>query len=343
MSTGWAAAAAAAAATAASGGGFADSVVNSALRFRAQAPLVDQLLREIGVEVAATSASACARPARPRHERRAAARPRRRRRRQATGAAAVIKVYVSSVIDAPRRRGVGAHPRLQRPAAVARRSSPTRASRAASRPTGSAASATSASSDGGVIREQLLALSDYDYQCTYSILESPMGVDNYVATLKLTPVTDGDRTLRRVVGRVRLRRPSARRAAQSIGQGVFQARLRRAEARDCWHETRDGACSSMIRVTRSAVIDAPIERVWAVLRDFNSHDRLAPGRRPSPRSRAASASDQVGCVRSFTLKDGNRIREQLLALSDRDTSRPTASSTPRCRCSATSPPSRSSA
>ncbi len=32
------------------GGSFADSVVNSALRFRAQAPLVDQLLREIGVD-----------------------------------------------------------------------------------------------------------------------------------------------------------------------------------------------------------------------------------------------------------------------------------------------------
>lgn len=32
------------------GGGLADSVVNSALRFRAQAPLIDQLLREIGVE-----------------------------------------------------------------------------------------------------------------------------------------------------------------------------------------------------------------------------------------------------------------------------------------------------
>ncbi|MCX8003399.1 MAG: hypothetical protein N2688_00325 [Burkholderiaceae bacterium] len=31
------------------GAGFADSVVNSALRFRAQAPLVDQLLREIGM------------------------------------------------------------------------------------------------------------------------------------------------------------------------------------------------------------------------------------------------------------------------------------------------------
>jgi uncharacterized membrane protein YqiK len=31
-------------------GSFADGVVNSALRYRAQAPLVDQLLREIGVE-----------------------------------------------------------------------------------------------------------------------------------------------------------------------------------------------------------------------------------------------------------------------------------------------------
>ncbi|MFM1991695.1 MAG: hypothetical protein RJA99_4652 [Pseudomonadota bacterium] len=33
-----------------SGGGFADNVVNSALRYRAQAPLVDQLLREIGIQ-----------------------------------------------------------------------------------------------------------------------------------------------------------------------------------------------------------------------------------------------------------------------------------------------------
>ncbi|WP_137389272.1 SRPBCC family protein [Rhodoligotrophos defluvii] len=48
--------------------------------------------------------------------------------------------------------------------------------------------------DGGRIRERLLALSDYDLSMTYSILESPMGVSNYVATLKLTPVTDGDRT-----------------------------------------------------------------------------------------------------------------------------------------------------
>jgi NADPH:quinone reductase len=73
----------------------------------------------------------------------------------------------------------------------------------------------------------------------------------------------------------------------------------------------------MIRVRRSAVIDAPIERVWAVLRDFNSHTAWHPAVGPSEIEHG-EPPDQVGCVRTFTLKDGNHIREQLLALSDRD-------------------------
>ncbi|MGH8680412.1 MAG: SRPBCC family protein, partial [Burkholderiales bacterium] len=73
----------------------------------------------------------------------------------------------------------------------------------------------------------------------------------------------------------------------------------------------------MIRVTRSAIIDAPIERVWAVLRDFNSHAAWHPIIAASAIENG-EAPDQVGCVRSFTLKDGNRLREQLLGLSDED-------------------------
>jgi len=46
---------------------------------------------------------------------------------------------------------------------------------------------------GDNIREQLLGLSDYDMFCTYAILESPMPLEDYVATLRLTPITDGDR------------------------------------------------------------------------------------------------------------------------------------------------------
>src|SRR6185436_3640216 len=68
-------------------------------------------------------------------------------------------------------------------------------------------------------------------------------------------------------------------------------------------------------VVRSTVIDAPIDRVWSVLRDFNSHDRWHDVVAES-RIEGDERSDQVGCVRSFTLNDGNRIREQLIALSD---------------------------
>ena len=71
------------------------------------------------------------------------------------------------------------------------------------------------------------------------------------------------------------------------------------------------------KVVRSTIIDAPIERVWAVLRDFNSHHRWH-GVVDSSRIEGAERSDQVGCIRSFTLKDGNRIREQLLSLDDRE-------------------------
>src|SRR5262245_8734239 len=71
------------------------------------------------------------------------------------------------------------------------------------------------------------------------------------------------------------------------------------------------------RVVRSTVIDAPIERVWQVIRDFNSHDQWHDVVETS-RIEGGEASNQVGCVRSFNLKDGNRIREQLLTLDDRE-------------------------
>src|SRR5215207_6770376 len=107
----------------------------------------------------------------------------------------MIKVYASSVIDAPAdavwaRIGCVRNFRLK---------------------------------DGGVIREQLLTLSDYDYQCSYSILESPMGVDNYVATLKLTPVTDGNRTFAEWWAEFDCAPDRESQLSRDIGQGVFQA------------------------------------------------------------------------------------------------------------------------
>lgn len=77
--------------------------------------------------------------------------------------------------------------------------------------------------DGGQLREQLLSLSDYDYQCVYSILASPMPLENYVATLKLTPVTDGNRTFAEWSAEFDCEPSRERELSQNIGQGVFQA------------------------------------------------------------------------------------------------------------------------
>ena len=77
--------------------------------------------------------------------------------------------------------------------------------------------------DGGMIRERLLALSDYDYSVTYEILESPMGVQNYVATLKLTPVTDGARCFAEWSAEFDCAQGREAELTRTIGQGVFQA------------------------------------------------------------------------------------------------------------------------
>ena len=76
--------------------------------------------------------------------------------------------------------------------------------------------------DGGMIRERLLGLSDYDFSCTYEILESPMGVENYVATLKLTPITDGNGTFAEWSAEFDCAEGRERELNDSIGNGVFQ-------------------------------------------------------------------------------------------------------------------------
>ncbi|MBC6405047.1 MAG: SRPBCC family protein [Rhodospirillales bacterium] len=75
----------------------------------------------------------------------------------------------------------------------------------------------------------------------------------------------------------------------------------------------------MLEVNVTSVIPAAIDRVWAVIRDFNAMPAWHPLIAAS-RIETGAPSDQVGCVRNFTLTDGARIREKLLALSDLDRS-----------------------
>lgn len=73
----------------------------------------------------------------------------------------------------------------------------------------------------------------------------------------------------------------------------------------------------MARVFTSAVINAPADRVWDRIRDFNALPKWHPAIRDS-RIEDALPSDQVGCIRNFNLQNGDNIREQLLGLSDYD-------------------------
>jgi len=47
--------------------------------------------------------------------------------------------------------------------------------------------------DGGVVRERLLALSDAEHRCRYTIIEVDADWKNYVAEMHLLPVTEGNR------------------------------------------------------------------------------------------------------------------------------------------------------
>lgn len=75
----------------------------------------------------------------------------------------------------------------------------------------------------------------------------------------------------------------------------------------------------MVQVRQSTIVDAPIEAVWSILRDFNGHDRWHPAIASSV-IEDGHPTDMIGAVRAFRLADGGELREQLLSLSDKDRS-----------------------
>ena len=76
--------------------------------------------------------------------------------------------------------------------------------------------------NGDAIREKLLGLSDYDMFCTYEILESPMPLENYIATLRLTPITDGDRCFAEWSAEFSCDPDTEKDLVEGIGGDVFQ-------------------------------------------------------------------------------------------------------------------------
>ena len=67
----------------------------------------------------------------------------------------------------------------------------------------------------------------------------------------------------------------------------------------------------------SSVIDAPIEKVWERIRDFNGLPGWHPRMVESEIEDGKAATD-IGAVRKFKVASGAIVREKLLAFSDAD-------------------------
>ena len=77
--------------------------------------------------------------------------------------------------------------------------------------------------DGAQVREKLLSLSDFDYTCTYAILDSPLALTDHVATLRLIPVTEGNRCFVEWTAEFECEPDRVAELADTVGERIFQA------------------------------------------------------------------------------------------------------------------------
>ena len=77
--------------------------------------------------------------------------------------------------------------------------------------------------DGGELRERLLTLSDLEMTYSYCLMETPIPLLNYVSHVRLTPVTDGNRTFWEWESRFDTPRGRERELADLVGGGIYEA------------------------------------------------------------------------------------------------------------------------
>ena len=76
---------------------------------------------------------------------------------------------------------------------------------------------------GANLREQLLTLSDLEQAFSYCLLDTPVPLFNYVAHVRLFPVTDGDRTYWEWESRFDTPSGRASELSELVGEGIYAA------------------------------------------------------------------------------------------------------------------------
>jgi Polyketide cyclase / dehydrase and lipid transport len=174
--------------------------------------------------------------------------------------------------------------------------------------------------DGSLVREKLLALGDAQYSFVYDFQTPCFPVENYLARMQLMPVTNGDRTFceweanfdeapadrGRYVSIISNDVFAA--GLASLGQYISHNKVTAPEGRPRWKAW------SPNKVWTSAIIHGPVDKVWAVMRDFAGMGAWHPDI-TRMHMRGGVRSDKVSGVRDFYFGAGH-LHEELLHLND---------------------------
>jgi uncharacterized protein YndB with AHSA1/START domain len=174
--------------------------------------------------------------------------------------------------------------------------------------------------DGAHIRERLLSLDDARYTFTYNFEKPAFPVKNYIATLRLYPVTHTDQTFAEWSATFDEAPEDEGKYERHISKAVFAANFRslakilrerkpvRPEGAVRWKGYQPN------KVWTSRVIRAPVADAWDVMRDFAGmgawHEEIT-----RMHMLKKARPDKVGGVRDFYFGDGH-LNEELLNLCD---------------------------
>jgi uncharacterized protein YndB with AHSA1/START domain len=175
--------------------------------------------------------------------------------------------------------------------------------------------------DGKHVRERLLALDDANYTFTYNFEKPAFPVKNYIATLRLYPVTQTDQTFAEWEASFDEAPGDAGKYEKIVSKDVFAsnwANLAKIIAAKKPKQP-EGAVRwkgyAPNKVWTSRVMRAPVEQVWGMIRDFAGmgawHADIA-----KMHMIGGVRSDKVSGVRDFYFGSGH-LHEELLHLCDR--------------------------
>ncbi|GAB2177153.1 SRPBCC family protein [Dongia sp. agr-C8] len=175
--------------------------------------------------------------------------------------------------------------------------------------------------DGKHVRERLLALDDANYSFTYNFEKPAFPVKNYIATLRLYPVTHNDQTFAEWEATFDEAPGDEGKYEKIVSKDVFASNW--ANLAKIVAAKKPKKPEGVVRwkgyapnkVWTSRVMRAPVEQVWGVIRDFAGmggwHEDIT-----KMHMIGGVRSDKVSGVRDFYFGPGH-LHEELLHLCDR--------------------------